>query len=224
MTRRVAVIGGYRIALACLAIAAIAYALVSGLGEPHWSATDYFSYFTELSNLFAAAIFLVGGLSAIGWHPHTRRSPTFELLRGASVLYILTTGIVYAVLLAGQHDSIPWVNTVLHRVMPVAVALDWLIDPPSAAIAPRRAVLAWMAFPALYIAYTLVRGPLAHWYPYFFVNPGHSGGYPLVAVNCVAIALGQIAMGLAILRVGAWSSARALATGPSLRDPSSGAR
>ncbi len=197
MKRATAVIAGYRVALAGLALAAITYELVTGLGEPHWSTADYFSYFTELSNLFAAAIFLAGGL-----RPGARRSATFELLRGASVLYMLTTGIVYAVLLSGQHDSIPWVNAVLHRVMPVAVALDWLIDPPSSPLALRRAVLWWMVFPLFYIAYTLVRGPLAHWYPYFFVDPGHPGGYARVAANCIAIALGQVAMALAIVSVG----------------------
>jgi len=208
MTRRSAVIAGYRLVLACLALAAIVYELVSGLGGPHWSTTDYFSYFTELSNLFAIAIFLAGGLAAIGLLPAVRRSRRFESLRGAAVLYMLTTGIVYAVLLSGQHNSIPWVNTVLHRVMPVAVALDWLLDPPRTALQAPRVVLAWMAFPLLYIAYTLVRGPLVHWYPYFFVNPRHSGGYLLVAASAIAIGLGQIAMGLAIAYVGRVRAAR----------------
>lgn len=208
MTRRTAVIAGYRLVLAGLALAAIAYELVSGLGESHWSTTDYFSYFTELSNLFAIAIFLAGGLAAVGRLPAVRRPRRFDSLRGAAVLYMLTTGIVYAVLLAGKHNSIPWVNTVLHRVMPLAVALDWLIDPPRTALEPRRAVLAWMAFPVLYIAYTLVRGPLAHWYPYFFVNPGHAGGYLFVAVSSIVIGLGQIAMGLAIAYVGRVRAAR----------------
>jgi hypothetical protein len=208
MTRRTVPIAGYRLVLACLALAAIVYELVSGLGGAHWSTTDDFSYFTQLSNLFALAVFFAGGLSAIGLLPAVRRSARFDSLRGAAVLYMLTTGIVYAVLLAGKHNSIPWVNTVLHRVMPLVVALDWLIDPPRTSLQPRRVVLAWMAFPVLYIAYTLVRGPLVHWYPYFFVNPGHSGGYLLVAVSVIVIGLGQIAMGLAIAYVGRVRAAR----------------
>ncbi|MFI5005639.1 MAG: Pr6Pr family membrane protein [Solirubrobacterales bacterium] len=190
-------IRGYRAVLAGLALAAIVYGLVVGLEGPRWSTADYFSYFTELSNLLAAGIFLAGAL-----RPRESRSPAFELLRGAAVLYMLTTGIVYAALLSGAHDSSPWANTVLHQVMPIAVALDWLIDPPRSPLEPRRAALRWMAFPALYIAYTLLRGPLAHWYPYFFVSPHHPGGYLRVAVNCVAIALGQVAMALAIVAVG----------------------
>jgi hypothetical protein len=145
---------------------------------------------------------------AIGLLSAARGSSRFASLRGASVLYMLTTGIVYAVLLSGHHNSIPWVNTVLHRVMPIAVAFDWLIDPPRAPLQPRRAVLAWMAFPVLYIAYTLVRGPIAHWYPYFFVNPAHSGGYLFVAVSTIVIGLGQIAMGLAIAHLGRVRTAR----------------
>ncbi len=120
----------------------------------------------------------------------------------------MTTGIVYAVLLAGKHDTIPWANDVLHRLMPVAVALDWLLDPPHAPLPLRRVVLAWMAFPLLYIAYTLVRGPLVHWYPYFFVDPGRPGGYLRVAANGVAIGLGQVAMALAIATAGRLLAAR----------------
>jgi hypothetical protein len=202
MTRRAAVISAYRLMLAGLVLAAIAYELVTGLGEPHWSTTDYFSYFTELSNLFAAGIFFAGAL-----RPRDAHSSTFERLRGAAVLYMLTTGIVYAVLLAGHHNSTPWVNTALHRVMPIAVALDWLIDPPGSPLDARRTVLAWMAFPLLYVVYTLVRGPLAHWYPYLFLDPRHSGGYLWVAANCVGIAIGQVAMTLAIVWVGRWRTA-----------------
>lgn len=191
-----------RLALAALGFVALAYDFGHGLGETHWSATDFFSYFTILSNIFAVAMLFAAGLR------RTPRTPTFELLRGACVLYILTTGIVYAVLLDGSHDSIPWVNTVLHRIMPIAIALDWLLDPPRPAPERLRAVLAWMAFPLLYIAYTLIRGPLAHWWPYFFVNPHHSGGYLWVAGSVLTIGIGQIAMALAIVAAARLRAAR----------------
>lgn len=201
-----------RLVLAGLGLAAIGYELASGLSEAHWSATDFFSYFTVLSNIYAAVILLVSGLRS-----RAERTPRLELLRGAAVLYILTTGIVYAVLLAGSHDAIPWTNTVLHRVVPVAVALDWLIDPPRVVPTRRRAVLTWMAFPLLYVAYTLVRGPLARWYPYFFVDPHHSGGYLWVALNVIAIGVGQIAMTLLILAAARWRFAERGATSVELR-------
>jgi hypothetical protein len=129
------------------------------------------------------------------------RSPTLELLRGAAVVYMLTTGIVYAVLLSGQDVTYPWVNTIVHRVMPLAVALDWVLDPPRVRLRLRQ-TLVWMSFPLVYVAYTLTRGAIINWYPYFFVNPNRHGGYLLVAGDCVAITVGIVALVMMITWVG----------------------
>ena len=144
--------------LALAALTAIGYDTAAGPGV---SDADYFSYFTVLSNLFAAAMLLHGAL-----RPARGRSGTVELLRGAAVVYILTTGIVYLLLLSGHAPAYPWVNAVLHYLMPVAVTLDWLLDPPRVRLDPRRTVVLWMAFPLLYIIYTLARGAIVNWYPY----------------------------------------------------------
>ncbi len=175
-----------RALLALATLAAIGYDVAEGPGV---SDTDYFSYFTVLSNLFAVAVLLYGAL-----HPARERSRTVELLRGAAVVYILTTGIVYLVLLSGHAPAYPWVNAILHYVMPVAMALDWLLEPPRVLLDPVRTVLLWMAFPVVYILYTLARGAIVDWYPYLFVNPHRSGGYLLVAGDCVAVGVGIIAL------------------------------
>lgn len=182
---RLIAIAAYRALAATAVIVAIVYELAEGLGREGVSTTDYFSYFTELSNLFAAAMFLYGSVRVAA-----ERSRTVELLRGAAVVYMLTTGIVYAVLLSGHVPVYPWVNTVLHRVMPIAVALDWLIDPPRVRLEPVRTIALWMAFPLAYVVYTLVRGAIVDWYPYFFVSPHRPGGYLLVVGDCLAISVG----------------------------------
>ena len=191
-----AAIRTYRAAGASAILAAIGYQVSKGLEWPHWSAADYFSYFTILSNLFAAAILLSGALRGSG-----PRSATVELLRGAAVMYMLTTGIVFAVLLSGQKAGTPWVNAIVHQIMPVVVALDWALDPPRIRL-PLRSALLWLCFPLTYVAYTLIRGSLVDWYPYFFVNPNHSGGYLAVAVGCLAIGVGMIGLILLIVWVG----------------------
>jgi hypothetical protein len=173
-----------RALLSLAALAAIGYDVSAGPGVTD---ADYFSYFTVLSNLFAVAMLLHGAL-----RPGRERSGTVELLRGASVVYILTTGIVYLLLLSGRTPTYPWVNAILHYVMPVAVTLDWLLDPPSARLDLERAVVLWMVFPILYIFYTLARGAIVDWYPYFFVNPHRSGGYLRVAGSSVAVGIGII--------------------------------
>lgn len=193
---RYTAIRAYRALAALAVLVAIYYQVSKGLGQKSFSPTDYFSYFTELSNLFAAGIFLYGAIRS-----PASRSAGVELLRGAAVVYMLTTGIVYAVLLAGHHVPYPWVNTILHRIMPVAVALDWAIDPPRVRLQLRQTLL-WMSFPLVYVAYTLIRGAIVNWYPYFFVDPNRHGGYLLVAGDCLAVALGILALVAATTWVG----------------------
>jgi hypothetical protein len=175
-----------RLLLALAALTAIGYDVTAG---PEVSDADYFSYFTVLSNLFAVVMLIYGALG-----PEHGRSQTVELLRGAAVAYILTTGIVYLLLLSGRTPAYPWVNAILHYLMPVAVTLDWLLSPPSVLLRLVRTVLLWMAFPLAYILYTLVRGAIVGWYPYFFVNPHRSGGYLLVAGDCLAVGIGIVAL------------------------------
>lgn len=175
-----------RALLALAALTAIGYDVAAGPGV---SDADYFSYFTVLSNLFAAGMLMYGAL-----RPTHARSATVELLRGAAVVYILTTGIVYLLLLSGNAPSYPWVNAILHYLMPVAVTLDWLLDPPNARLDPINTIVLWMAFPLLYIIYTLARGAIVGWYPYFFVNPHRSGGYLLVAGDSLAVGIGIVAL------------------------------
>jgi hypothetical protein len=201
----------YRAVGALAILVAVGYQLTQGLGGPHWSTANYFSYFTILSNLFAAGVLLAGVLRGAG-----QRSMTFELLRGAATMYMLTTGIVYAALLSGQGASIPWVNTIVHRVMPVVVALDWGIDPPRIWL-PLRSTLRWLSFPLVYIAYTLIRGAIVNWYPYFFVDPHRSGGYLRVAGDCLAIGVGMIGLILAITWVGNRRAAAIGRIAPTLR-------
>jgi hypothetical protein len=183
-----------RALLALAALAAIGYDTAAGPGVTD---ADYFSYFTVLSNLFAAAMLLHGAL-----RPLRERSRTVELLRGASVVYILTTGIVYLFLLSGRAPTYPWVNAILHYLMPVAVTFDWLLDPPRVHLDRVRTVILWMVFPVLYIVYTLARGAIVDWYPYLFVNPHRSGGYLLVAGDVLAVGIGIAALIVATTWVG----------------------
>lgn len=175
-----------RALMALAAFAAIGYEVAAGPGV---SDGDYFSYFTVLSNLFAAAMLLYGALP-----PTHERSRTVELLRGAAVVYILTTGIVYLLLLSGHAPTYPWANAVLHYLMPIAVTLDWLLEPPHMRLDLARTIVRWMAFPLAYIVYTLARGAIVGWYPYFFVSPHRAGGYLLVTGDVLAVGIGIVAL------------------------------
>lgn len=186
-----------RILFAALALAAVITQFVQSVIILHRPPLNFFSYFTFQSNLFAAGV-----LAWLAIFP-SRRS---DWIRGAAVLYMLITGAVYNLLLAGLHaqlqTTIPWTNATLHTLMPVVLLFDWLIDPPTARLPFRQALLRWMIYPYLWLAYTLVRGPLAGWYPYPFLNPAQPGGGLTVAAYCVGISLGTFAAIWLVLLLG----------------------
>ncbi len=59
----------------------------------------------------------------------------------------------------------------------------------------------WLTFPSAWLLYTLVRGPVAGWYPYPFLDPAH-GGYGSVALYCLAILLGFVVLSTIVRVVG----------------------
>lgn len=184
---------GYRLAGAALIVSAAVHTLVVKWDEPTFSLGNFFSYFTNLSNFLAAAVLSWSALRAA---PRST-SERFELLRGAATLYMAVTGLVYALLLSG-YDSLsevtpPHTNWIMHRIMPVVMVADWLFVPPRRALVFRR-TLVWLAFPVVYLAYTLIRGPIVDWYPYPFLDPTRDGGYPRVALACTVIAAGFVGL------------------------------
>ncbi|MER6301291.1 Pr6Pr family membrane protein [Kitasatospora sp. NPDC001539] len=159
---------------------------------------NFLSYFTNLSNLAGMAVLGYGG-----WAGLTGRRPVPDAVRGAVVLYLAITGLTYGTLLANYPAPtvVPWVADVVHRAVPLAVLADWLIDPPLRSVRP-RVVLGWLAFPLVYLAYTLTRGHAVDWYPYPFLDPARHGGYRRIAGACVLMAAALLLVGAAVAAVG----------------------
>ena len=175
-----------RIAFAALVVAALAFMIVTLIGEGAFNPLNFFTFFTVLSNLLAAAVFFEGGRRQL-----TGSEPLSGMWRGAAVVYMTVTYVVFAVLLRDAQEDlqthVAWVDSVLHRVMPIAVMADWLIDPPHRPIPFRRAAW-WLAFPLVWTAFTLIRGEIDGRYPYPFLDPAN-GGYGVVALYSAAIFL-----------------------------------
>ncbi len=185
-----------RAGFALLTVAAIVIQMQTNIGQGRFDPTRFFAFFTIQSNVFGALVFLA---LAARWR--SRPSATMEILRGASVAYLTVTFIVVIWLLSGAdlQVAIPWVDFVLHKLFPVVVVLDWLVDPPSIHLTMRHALI-WLAFPLIWSVATLVRGALDGWYPYPFLDPAN-GGYGSVAFYVLAIFVGflviaAIAVGL----------------------------
>ena len=194
-----------RIAAAIAGIAAIVgqlittYAFWTDLGIANHTAlfVNFFSFFTIDSNVAAVVVFAIGAVCLIRNEGDPR---WFALLRASTVTYMAVTFVVYNLLLRGialpQGQTLAWSNEVLHVVAPLLLVLDWFF-------APGRRRLEWndlkviIAFPIIWVIYTLIRGPLAYnetahkptWYPYPFLDPSLAAeGYWSVLFYVILIA------------------------------------
>ena len=132
-----------RLLLAAAAIVAISYQFATLNSEvPAFSPANFFSFFTIQTNLFAIAML---GLVVIVRPPE--RTVLFDAVRGAVTLYITITGVVFALLLSGLQESldthIAWVDFTVHKLMPVVLVADWLIDPPRHRLSFRIGLAGW---------------------------------------------------------------------------------
>ncbi len=186
-----------RIGFGVLTLVALAVNLENGVSEaPGFRVANFFSYFTVQSNVLAAVALIGTAVAGV-------RSPRWEVFRGLATFAMVVTGLIYNVLLADIPVGVtdPWINDVIHRVMPLVMLVDWVIDPPRGGI-DRATALWWLAYPLLYAAYTLIRGPLADdFYPYPFIDAAKEG-YGQVAVNCLALTVVLAVLALVVAWLG----------------------
>jgi hypothetical protein len=173
----------YRLGFGLLTFLAMAVQMVNLSQAGSLDALHYLTFFTILSNSFAALTFLVG---AARWR--SPRSAAFDFLRGFSVVSMSLTGVVFAVLLSGTNvdTAIPWVNSVVHEVMPIVVVADWLIDPPQTRLTYRQGFL-WVLYPAAWSIYEQVQGAIRGKYHYPFTNPQPNGYGEVIALSAVLL-------------------------------------
>lgn len=168
-----------RLALASLVAVALIAQLAIGLSRSGLTVVRFFSCFTVLSNTLAVVLLVM-----LARRPDGDASSRFAAFRGAVTVYMVVTGLVYALVIAPIAGDLgvpePWIDWVIHVLGPIAVLLDWIINPPSGKL-PRESLWIWLLFPAAYLGYSLIRGPIVDWYPYPFLAPD-DGGYATVAI------------------------------------------
>jgi hypothetical protein len=207
--------------------AAIAAAVVAQLVQSVSNAIDagrhvptiianFFSFFTILSNVAAAIVLALAAL----WLFTRRKRELVEPLGIAIALacvtsYMVITGIVYNTLLRGYDLEpgavVPWSNEVLHLIGPLFLLADLFVGPVRRALA-WRAIWAIVAFPIVWVVYTMIRAPFItnpgtgdpFWYPYPFLNPNNAGlqpvsGYPGVILYVIGIAIAIVAVGALVV-------------------------
>ncbi|TFC93198.1 hypothetical protein E3T28_15380 [Cryobacterium sinapicolor] len=179
-----------RLLLAFLGVVALAGYFDYVLGFATFQIANYFSYFTVLSGMAAVVAFVVAAIVAFR---HATDPPWLDWFRLLVTTYITVSGIVFLtiVIQSSTRDytiEVPWSSQLLHFWIPAIALLDWLTDAGKARL-PWK-ILAWiLVVPSIWGVFTLIRGSVVGWYPYFFLDPVQVRGPLETAVYCLAALL-----------------------------------
>ncbi|GAA5201036.1 Pr6Pr family membrane protein [Microbacterium jejuense] len=210
---------GARAAMSLLIAAAVVRQLAASIGtalelgrDVVTTIANFLSFFTILSNAAAAIVLAWAAI----WFWTKRRDRDAEPPGLATALasvstYMIVTGIVYnlllrSVVLPQGSEPVWWSNEVLHLIGPLFLLADVFVGPLRRRL-PWRALWAIVAFPIVWVGYTMVRGPLTtnpvsgepFWYPYPFLNPNNDGGWGSVIVYVIGIAIAIVAVGALVV-------------------------
>ncbi len=150
----------------------------------------YFTFFTILSNLMVAAIYLS---DLVGWHwLEWWRTPWVRGMMAAAIVLVM---IVYHFLLFGLADFDIWftiADRILHYVDPTIYALWWLLF-------QHHGKLNWgdlpkmLVYPLLYVLWAMARGAVVNEYPYPFLA-ANKLGYQQVLLNGLGVLAGFVVL------------------------------
>lgn len=193
------VLNGARLLMAVASVFAIYLQADYLSSKGRFELGGFLSFFTIQANLIAVAVLVIEGLGGCGFSQRWRAA-----MRGAVVLYLSITGLVYAVLLS----QLPIVKEIVHPVsdgvhhllIPLWVVFDWVADPPGERPSYRRS-LSWLAYPLAFLFVSLIRGAWTGWYPYPFLDPRQRGGWIGVAMVSIFILLVSCVMIWGIVRM-----------------------
>jgi hypothetical protein len=182
-----------RVVLRGAIVVAVVLALIAVATSSRWGLGWRLSTFTYQANLLAAAFYL--------WTLASPRAEARVGLRGAVVLYVVIAGVIWNLFLTGYSMGYTRANILLHVVVPVLALADWLLVGRGQGEVRWWQPVAWLVYPAAYVALALVvlnnAGRRA---PYYFLDP-ESVGMATVVGNICVLAACVLALGYSLLVV-----------------------
>lgn len=196
------VFGLLRLGAAAICLIALIHRLSWGLASNTIASQNFFAYLTNQSNIAFVVLLIIAGVIAL----RRAEDPRWLTVALALVLsWTITAGIVFAVMVwqggeRGIRIDVPWSDQVLHFWLPACTIAAWALAPGHRSV-PWRVVPITLAYPLVWGVFTLWRGPLIGWYPYYFLDPRQvSGPMEFFVFSGVALAVfALVAAGLVLI-------------------------
>lgn len=170
-------IGFVRVAMALTLLYAVYWQISDRLSHNVFRPAEYFSYFTITSCILSGIVLLVAGLGVLRNKSEGKWLTIARLTMAASMVIV---GVIYNLLLADQAPDprdvgyewpvVP--NLIMHTYMPIIIFLEWLITNTTYKLKLKQSL--WvLIYPLSWLAFSLVRGSITDWWPYWFINPAN---------------------------------------------------
>lgn len=188
------------------AIGLIGILMLFGLFDGRFNLSTL-SYYTMQSNVLCMFYFFACGTWLI-LHKNSENSTFWPRMKGALVLCILVTGLVYHFLLAGGDfkmaaNTQSIANIIVHYLVPLLVFVDWLLF-DNKGVYQKYDPFLWLVIPYAYMIYAFIAAQIGDGigyggsrYPYFFIDIDVYGIWQ-VALNVVLLSVGFLALGYVI--------------------------
>lgn len=148
-------------------------------------------YFTVLSNMLVAAAMCA---AAMGWSVPPR-------LAAGLAMWMAMTALIYHTLLSGlwaPQGMAWWADQGLHTAVPILVLVWWWVFAPKPI--SWRDIPVWLAWPAAYGVYALIRGAVTGFWAYPFLD-ADTAGWATVAVGLAIMLAAFAAVGAGLVIV-----------------------
>jgi hypothetical protein len=173
-------------------------------GTSLYAVINYFSFFTILTNLLVA---LGATLPVLARRSAAGKFFLRSSIQSATAVYIAIVGVTYSLLLRqlwNPQGAQKIADVLLHDVVPVLYVAFWIFLVPKFTLRWSDAVR-WLAFPVVYMVYTLARGFVSHWYPYYFIDVGTIGLWRAL-IHASELLLAFLGLGLLLIAIGRWTA------------------
>jgi hypothetical protein len=197
------VFGLFRLLIGLSLLGSVLWQVSDRLAANLFRPFEYFAFFSITSSIFAGLVLTLGGLTLLQGKSETERLHTLRLVATVSMIVV---GVVYHALLGDsavdprdvgyEWPVVP--NLVIHTYAPIAIVIDYLISIKGYKPSWKKAL--WVVvYPLSWLGFSLVRGLLDDWWPYWFINPSSEGGVVGMLTYILIIAAAFIALGFILV-------------------------
>lgn len=198
-------LGLLRILTGAALIGSVAWQVTDRLANNNFRPGEYFAYFSIVTAIVAGSFLLATG---VGLVRNKEGSKKTEIARLSLTVAMIVVGVVYHALLADAAGDVRdgdyvWPvlpNEVIHTYGPILIVIDYLLSHKAFRLKLRAAL--WVAvFPLTWLVFSVVRGLITNWWPYWFINPNEDGGVPgmltyIAAITAFFLILGFLVLGI----------------------------